>query len=70
MICKIGHTNLDTLTFVTVSKNIKNIREKYSLLYLDKDEDPLMESNKDVILVLNNAPSIYPGNYFNSSYFI
>ncbi|CAB4396477.1 unnamed protein product [Rhizophagus irregularis] len=55
-----GHTNLDTLTFVTVSKNIKNIHEKYSLLYLDKDEDPLMESNKDVILVLNNAPSIYP----------
>lgn len=66
MICKIGHTNLDTLTFVTVSKNI---REKYSLLYLDKDEDPFTKSNKDVILVLNNAPSIYPGNYFNSFLF-
>jgi hypothetical protein len=24
-----------------------------------------VKSNKDVILVLNNAPSIYPGNYFN-----
>ncbi|GBB84220.1 hypothetical protein RclHR1_10840005 [Rhizophagus clarus] len=53
-----GHTNLDTLTFVTVSKN--RFHDKYSLLYLDKDDDLLIESNKEVILVLNNAPSIYP----------
>jgi hypothetical protein len=56
---KIGHTNLDTLTFVTESGNV---RGKYSLLYLDKDEGPSKEFDQEIVLVLNNAPSIFPGN--------
>uniref|UniRef100_A0A1D1YL13 Endopolyphosphatase n=1 Tax=Anthurium amnicola TaxID=1678845 RepID=A0A1D1YL13_9ARAE len=52
-----GHTNLDTLTFVTRSSNV---RGNFSLLYLDRNERPSMKMNEDIILVLNNAPSIIP----------
>ncbi|RIA85156.1 Metallo-dependent phosphatase-like protein [Glomus cerebriforme] len=53
-----GHTNLDSLTFVTESGNIAD----YRLLYLDKDEHPSIKSNQNIVLVLNNAPSIIPVN--------
>ncbi|CAG8509345.1 17736_t:CDS:2 [Funneliformis caledonium] len=59
-----GHTNLDTLTFLTESENVKG---KYSLYYLDKDEGPSKKSFDNIILVLNNAPSIVPGKYSTSS---
>ncbi|CAI2194249.1 5745_t:CDS:10, partial [Funneliformis geosporum] len=52
-----GHTNLDALTFLTESANV---RDKYSLYYLDKDEGPSKNSVNNIILVLNNAPSIVP----------
>ncbi|CAI2172336.1 1102_t:CDS:2 [Funneliformis geosporum] len=59
-----GHTNLDTLTFVTESENISG---KYNLYYLDKDEGPSKKSTDNIILILNNAPSIIPGKYSTSS---
>ncbi|CAG8537184.1 9313_t:CDS:2 [Funneliformis mosseae] len=59
-----GHTNLDTLTFLTESENVNG---KYSLYYLDKDEGPSKKSFDNIILVLNNAPSIVPGKYSTSS---
>ncbi|CAG8496467.1 15858_t:CDS:2 [Acaulospora morrowiae] len=53
-----GHTNQDTLTFVS---SRKDLREDYHLTLLT-DEREYPSSDNKVVLVLNNAPSIIPVN--------
>ena len=50
-----GHTNGDTLAFVTESS------EGYKMFPVVKEKKPAKNSIKNVVLVLNNAPSVIPG---------
>ncbi|RIB01033.1 Metallo-dependent phosphatase-like protein [Gigaspora rosea] len=54
-----GHTDQDTLTFITASR--KHKKRKYKLVLVKGTERPskkLGKTYKNVVLVLNNAPSV------------
>ncbi|KAF0342636.1 secreted endopolyphosphatase [Gigaspora margarita] len=55
-----GHTDQDTLTFVTASR--KHKKRKYKLVLFKGTErlDELSKTHDKVVLVLNNAPSVVP----------
>ncbi|RHZ59346.1 hypothetical protein Glove_364g40 [Diversispora epigaea] len=59
-----GHTNLDTLTFVTSTFRTfgESLKKKYNLILVTDEEKEESHSNDPVVLVLNNAPSIIPVN--------